>query len=114
MMSIFSKIKSLFKRPEPEVLSEDPCIVQRSVDGQYAIRKRDYNGDTWYLKVRVVDKTSNDNGVVTINPARYEWESGRYKHAYDCDDYWCIWTSDLQGLLKIINYKETKVEGVSE
>lgn len=112
-MSIFSKIKSLFKKPDPDALTEYPCIVQRNLDGKYAIRKRDYAGNAWYMKVKIKERDT-DNDVLSLDPTRHEWEYGKYCHSYDGDDYWCIWTTDIKGLSKIINYKETKVEGVSE
>ena len=112
-MNIFSKIKSLFKKPDTEMAQEDPCIVQRNLDGKYAIRKRDSDGSVWYLKVKIKE-VDTDNNVLSVNPTRYEWEYSKYCHPYDGDNYWCIWTTDIQSLSKILNYKETKVEGVNE
>ena len=108
-MSIFSKIKSLFKKTDTEMLQEEPCIVQRNLDGKYAIRKRDSDGSVWYLKVKVKE-LDKDNNILSVDPVRHDWEYGKYRHSYDGDNHWCIWTTDIQSLLKILNYKETIVE----
>ena len=112
-MSIFSKIKSLFKKQAQEQSTRKaPVLVQRNTDGKYAIRWEDDSGQVMYMKFRIHDQ-NKDTEKVEQAANDYEWQLGKYQSGYEHDGYYCLWTTDREGLKKLLNYKETIV-GVIE
>lgn len=113
-MNILSKIKSSFKKQVQEQrLRQSPVLVQRNTDGKYAIRWEDDLGQVMYMKFRIQDQ-DEDTEKVAQAANDYEWQPGKYQSGFEHDGYYCLWTTDLEGIKKLLNYKETIVEVIEK
>lgn len=105
-MNIIELIKNVFKKKDK---SENIiCIVQRNTDGKYAVRMAKPDGDMWYMKFHHHDSDTG-NATVSWDPS-CDWVFHKYQHEYENNPHYRLWTTDIDGLISYMSYKETVVD----